>query len=300
MKRALRWAGYGLLGVLGVAVAALAALYGYSEYRIERRYEIHPPAVAVRADAELVARGRHLATIRGCVDCHGANLGGQTFLDTPPVGRVFASNLTRGRGGIGGSYTDQDFVRAIRHGVRPNGQALLIMPAQEFNVLSDADVAALIAYLRSLPPVDNEPFERSVGPIGRLLYVTGQAPLLPVELIDHTARPKPVTPGVTAEYGKYLSSSCVGCHGEGLSGGRIPGMPPEFPPAANITPHGETGIGAWTEADFFTALRTGKRPDGSELRPEMPWKLTAQMTDDEIRALWLYLRTVPAREYGKR
>lgn len=94
---------------------------------------------------------------------------------------------------------------------------------------------------------------------------------------------------------------CVDCHTATLGGQLILDEPPVgrvF--ASNLTPDPRTGLGGWTERDFFAALRTGRRPDGSDLRPEMPWKLTAELTDDEIRALWLYLRTVPAKAAGQR
>lgn len=302
MKRFLRGAGRVLLALVALLVSGTAALYGYTQYRMQQKHPAEERlAVAVTADPQLIQAGARLAKVRGCVDCHGEDLGGKTFLDVAPVGRVFASNLTAGRGGVGSAYSDVDLARAIRHGVRPDGEALLIMPSQEFQGLSDEDVAAMIAYIRSVPPVDNEPFEPSVGPVGRFLYLTGQAPLLPAELIDHAApRPAAPAPGPTAEYGAYLATGCIGCHGNHYSGGKIPGMPPEFPAASNLTMDLETGLGTWTEEHFFAALRTGRRPDGSELRPEMPWKLTAAMTDDEIRALWLYLQTVERREFGNR
>jgi mono/diheme cytochrome c family protein len=109
-----------------------------------------------------------------------------------------------------------------------------------------------------------------------------------------------VAEGETSEYGRYLSvvGGCVGCHGPGLSGGRVPGTPPNFPPAANITPAG--AIGQWTEQDFFRALREGKRPNGAGIDPFMPWQATAKMSNEEVKALWLYLRTVPSRPYGNR
>ena len=125
--------------------------------------------------------------------------------------------------------------------------------------------------------------------------------LLPAELIDHNApRPTGVTPGETVEYGQYLAVGCSGCHGPGYSGGPIPGTPPEFPPAANITPDKTTGIGNWSKADFVKALREGKRPDGTDINPFMPWKNFSQMTDQEVGALWLYLQTVPPKAKGGR
>ena len=104
---------------------------------------------------------------------------------------------------------------------------------------------------------------------------------------------------MTADYGRYLAASCIGCHGDNLSGGRIAGGPPDWPPAANLTPHATSRIGSWTEADFFTAMRKGVRPDGTPLNPAMPTAF-GQFTDDETKALWLYLRSLPAAEMGVR
>lgn len=301
MKRLLRWGGAALGVVVGLAAVMIAAVYGISEYRIRKSYEISPAALAIQASPEALERGRHIATVRGCVECHTESLGGNTFIDEPPFARLFASNLTTGNGGVGRGYTDADWVRSIRHGVGPDRKPLLFMPSHEFNVISDADLAALIAYLKSLPAVDNAPRENSVGPVGRILFLAGKVHLLPAELIDHSDRHKIApAPGATVEYGKYMASGCVGCHGDNLSGGPIPGTPPSFPPARNITPDAATGIGRWTEQDFFNAMRAGKRPDGTELRPEMPWRATAQMTDDEIRSIWVYLRSIPARPAGTR
>jgi mono/diheme cytochrome c family protein len=291
--------GAGVLVLL--LVFAAAVVYGVSERNIRRTYDL-PALAALRttpADdaAALLARGEHLATAIGkCVDCHSPDLAGQVFIDDPALGRVVATNLTTGRGGKLGGYDDAALERAIRHGVGLNGRALLFMPSHEYYYMGEEDFAALVAYLRSLPAVDRELPPSKVGPLGRTLYATGQLPLFSAEIIDHDA-PRPQSPpqGVTREYGEYLANigGCVGCHRPDLSGGRIPGTPPHFPAATNITP---AGIGAWTEEDFFRALRGGIRPDGSAIDPFMPWALTSRMTDDEIRAVWMYVSTVPAAE----
>jgi mono/diheme cytochrome c family protein len=228
-------------------------------------------------------------------------MGGDVFIDFAILVKLSADNLTTGRGGVGASYSDEDWVRAIRHGIGPNRKPLLFMPSHEYNVLSDGDVAALIAYIRQLPAVDNELPDNSVGPLGRFLYVTGKLPLVPAELIDHDApRAAAPEPGVTPAYGAYLATGCTGCHGNGLSGGAIPGAPPGTPVPTNITPDPETGIGNWSETDFFRAMREGKRPDGTAIDPFMPWQTLAKMTDDEIRALWLYLHGLAPRPEGNR
>jgi mono/diheme cytochrome c family protein len=301
-KRVVKWLGIGVGVVLGITVLAAGSAYGVSEYRIRKTYTVPAAALAIPTDSASIARGKHVATTRGCADCHGANLGGTKFIDAPPMGVLYAANLTQGQGGLGRTYSDADWVRAIRHGVRKDGRSVLFMPSQEFTQMSDEDLALLIAYVKSLPPVDNAQAASSVGPLGRALFVAGQLPLLPAELIDHEAsRPARVTAERSAAYGGYLMNTCTGCHGDGLSGGKIPGTPPEFMPAANLTPDRATGIGAWTEADFTRALREGRRPDGRALNAEfMPWKNFAHFTDDEIAAMWMYLQTLPAKPHGGR
>jgi hypothetical protein len=148
----------------------------------------------------------------------------------------------------------------------------------------------IIAWIKSVPPQDSELPARKIGPVARSLFTAGKLPVLSAEIIDHTAPRKPdITPAVTTEYGEYLAvvGGCKGCHYENLAGGKGHGEVW----AANLTPAGR--LGTWSEADFFAALRTGKRPDGSDISAEMPWPLTARMTDDEIRAVWQYLKTVP-------
>ena len=207
--------------------------------------------------------------------------------DDPVFGRLVASNLTAGKGGIGGRFSDEDFIRAIRHGVRPDGSPLIIMPSELFNKLGEADLGAVIAYIKSLPPADNELPSTTAGPLVRLLVLLEEN-LLPAQVIDHDAPfPSMPAPGVTAEYGKYLAVACTACHGDDL-GGQGEGGP-------NITAGGRPG--KWSEADFINTLRTGVTPRGNNLDPEnMPWKSFARLTDDELKAVWLYLRIVPTVE----
>jgi mono/diheme cytochrome c family protein len=268
-------------------------VYAASESRMKRSYAVTGVALSITRDSAQLERGRHLATaLAKCTDCHGEDLGGRPFFEDPVMGLLYASNLTAGRGGILARYDDRQLEAAIRHGVNPEGRALVYMPSQEYQHLGDEDVAAIIAYLRSLPPVDREGFAPRLGPMGRVLLVTGKMKLLPAEMIDHgAARPSVPPAGATVEYGEYLSrfGGCFGCHGPDLAGG-VPNGPPGSPVPSNITP---AGIGSWSEADWFTAMRTGVRPDGTELTDFMPWRLMASMSDDELRAMWLYLRTVP-------
>ncbi len=211
--------------------------------------------------------------------------------DDPVFGRLVGRNLTSGKGGIGGSRSDLDYVRAIRHGVGTDGKSLMIMPAESFYYFSDADLGAIIGYLKSLPPVDNELPQTSLGPLGRIFLALG-VPFLVADEIDH-ASPRPVSPdpGVTVQYGRYLGRSCTFCHGDDLSGEGADAPTAIVPP--NITRGGR--VGGWSEADFFTTMRTGVTPRGHNMDPdEMPWKSIGRLTDDELKALWTYVASVPA------
>lgn len=301
--KVVRWIGIGFGAVAALATLAAGGVYAASESRLNKHYDIEPGVVPVAADAASIEHGRHLAVAIGkCVDCHGDNLAGKSFIDDDKLGHYVTTNLTRGAGGIGATYTDRDWVRALRHGISREGKPLVFMPADEVGALSDKDLGDLIAYVKQVPPVANELPASRVGPLGRMLLVTGDLPLLAAERIDHhAAHPAMMMPKDDAAYGRYLAQTggCIGCHGEGLSGGPVPGTPPDdpnFPPAANITPGGPSG--KWRFEQFQAALRTGVRPDGSSIHPFMPWKLAGQMTDTEMKAVYTYLQSVPAKETG--
>ncbi|MDR7418311.1 MAG: cytochrome c [Armatimonadota bacterium] len=300
VRKVVRW----VLTLLAVIVALLGlaagAVYVVSAQRLNRRYSVTPAAVSIPTDAASVERGRHVAiALAKCGDCHGENLGGRVFIDAPPF-RIVGPNLTRGQGGVGAQLTDTDWLRAVRHGVGRDGRALFAMPSEEYIHLNERDLAAVIAYAKSVPPVDHVLPPSEFRFLGRILLVAGQLPPPAATVLDHAAAiPAAVPEGETVDYGRYLAQTgCLGCHGPGLSGGRVPGTPPDLPPASNITPAG--AIGQWTEADFSQLMREGKRPNGAEVHPFMPITATAQMTDLEIRALWAYLRTVPPKPYGNR
>jgi len=290
----------GLVGLIGLT---LAVVYVWSGIRMNKTYPLKHDRVMIASDSITLGRGKHLVTaINKCVDCHGENFGGKILVDDPLLGRLVAPNLTRGKGSITANFTDEDWVRAIRYGIRPDGKAMVFMPSNEFWHNDDDELGAIIAYVKSATPIDSDLPRSSAGPLIRLFYLLGQVNMIPTEMIDLSApRPPAPTPGPTVEYGKHLTitGGCINCHGPTLSGGKIPGAPPDWPAARNLTPHA-TGLASWTEEDFFHTLRTGVRPDGTDLNPMMPWKATAKMRDEEIRAIWLYLRQIEPKEYGNR
>jgi cytochrome c553 len=302
MPAFLKLVGLVITGAVLVIGLAAGATYAISERLLNRKVDVPVETVAVpTADITAVQRGQHLASaVAACTGCHGPNLAGKIYLDDPLLGRIVPQNLTRGRGGVGGNFSDADFVRAIRQGVAPSGRLLLIMPSDNYYSFSDADLGAIIAYVRSMPAIDTALPPSEIRAFGRILLTVGQLQLQPAASIDQSApRPRAPPTGVTPEYGAYLAQAagCPSCHGPGLSGGNTTQAGLNSVAAANITP---TGLGAWTDADFIKAMRTGTRPDGRVLSTSMPWPYYAQMTDDELRAIWRFLQAVPGRETGAR
>ncbi len=294
VKRSLRLISLAFAGIAGLALTAGAVLSVVANRRINRQYAVAVVVPTLHSDSAVIQRGRHLAVaVAGCVDCHGYDFGGAVLGDTPLLGRLVADNITPGRGGVVAGYTDADWVRTITHGVGPGGRSLLWMPSRRFRDMADADLAALIVFLKSLPPVDRELPPSQFGLLGRALLPTGilertMGPLIAAEWVDHSRLPvPPPTRGVTVEYGRYLAriAYCHGCHGPDLAGGR--GPPPR---ATNLT---SAALRAWSDDDFIRAMRFGARPDGTPIGPGMPWVSRGQMTDDELRALWRYIRSAP-------
>ncbi len=294
MRRVLRWIGILAGGLVVVVAIGLIFVYAVTSSRMSREYEITPAAISIPTDSASVQRGRHLAfAINQCANCHGDNLAGKVFVDNPVMGRIYAANLTRGDGGIGRGYSDADYVRAIRHGLNRKYRPLAAMPADAFHSMSDEDLASVIAYLKTIPAMDAVVPPKRVGPLARLLYLATDFPLIPAEELPRDdRRPAPVPRGVTREYGSYLATigGCKSCHLQDLNGG-VPIGPNVL--SANLTP---TGIGHWTESDFRRAMRDGIRPDGRVLSAIMPWPYMRQMTDDELAALWVYLRSLPPKD----
>jgi len=303
MRKVFRWIGIVLGGLVGLLVLAFIVLYligGAKWNQIHGTYDVPVETIPIPTDQAAVARGEHVATIHMCRRCHTEALSGQSQT-VPALITLSMPNLTAGAGGVGATNTDEDWVRAIRHGVGHDGRGLVLMPVRAFYYLSDEDLGALIAYLKSLPPVDNELPTTNPGPVGRVMLVLGllppEAAVPDVTVIDHDG-PRPVAPepGVTVEYGEYLAHICTVCHGTNLNGQTIRESGSDYV-ALNLTPGGELGF--WSEDDFFATLRTGVTPSGRQLIEVMPWKYFGQMTGDELRAVWLYLQSLPALEQGK-
>jgi len=283
-------------GILGLIVLAILAVMVTGYFRFNKTYDINIAPPEIPTDEASIARGEHLVqAVAHCGYCHGPELAGDYVVNAGNAGAegiVVAPNLTSGEGGLGATYTPEDWIRTIRHGVTPKGRSVIIMPSLFFDEISQDDLLAMIAYLQTIPPVDNVLPETKPGPLFYALI--GAGPLtegMSALHIDHDA-PFASAPaeGETAEYGAYLVEigQCRACHGWELAGGRACG---DCPIGANLTPGGEPGF--WEEQDFFEVMRTGTHPSGREILPFMPWKFFRDMTDTELRAIWLYLQSQP-------
>ncbi|MCH6544586.1 MAG: cytochrome c [Deltaproteobacteria bacterium] len=173
-----------LVGLLLVLILVLVVLG--TVLRVNKTYDIEVAAVEVRTDAESIARGRHIVESYAlCVECHGDDMEGEVLDEDFLFGTFAPPNLTSGRGGLGGKLSDLDYVRAIRHGVGRDGKGLFIMPSDHFNTLSDEDLGAIIAYLKNVPPVDNE-VRLKLGLLARVISLF-EPDFFPARLIDHDA-----------------------------------------------------------------------------------------------------------------
>jgi mono/diheme cytochrome c family protein len=299
MRKVLKWIGIVLGALVGLIVLAVIAVLTISGARINKRYDVAVERITIPTDEESIARGEYLAhAVAVCAACHGDNLGGGEFINDPALGTIYTSNLTAGEGGVGATFSDEDWVRVLRHGVGPDGKSVIVMPSQRFTVMSDEDLGALLAYLKTVPPVDNVTPEPSLGPLGRVLPLI-EPSVLPASIINQDGpRPTAPEPGVTAEYGKYLVTlgTCQDCHGPDLNG--APSMEPGALPGANLTPGGE--LANWTAEDFVQTMHTGTTPDGRVLAGDMAEAVEyyGQQTDDDLAAIFAYLQTLPAMDRG--
>lgn len=297
LKRVFKWLAIVLAALVGMVILTFGAAYINTEQRAARIYNVPLLDITLPQDEAAIERGRHFAAIRGCTSCHGDDLGGKLFFDVGPIGTIYSSNLTRGENGIAARYSDAELARAIRYGIRQDGTSALVMPSGELTGISEVELSQLIAYIRSLPPVDSEPQGQRFAPLGRLLVLLGQLPAYSAEAIDFD-RPYPASmpPAASVAYGEYLAVACTGCHNPAFSGGPLPGAEEGQPPALNLTQGGEL-IG-WTLEDFKSALTTGRTPSGRQLQDEyMPWSTYAEFSDIEVEAIWLYLQSLPPRQY---
>jgi mono/diheme cytochrome c family protein len=298
--KVLKWVLYGVLGIVVIAGVAAVVLNLLADRKQMRVVKVDVKAVALPSDPAAIANGKYLFESRGCAECHGADGKGKVVIDAPNGLYIKAPNINPAGAGVA-KYSVEDWVRVVRHGVKPDGRPVLIMPSQDYNRLSDADTGALIAYAKSLPAVAGEAAVIRLPFLIKALYAAGIVPDA-AGLIDHTLPPAAGVPvGATVEHGKYVANMCIGCHGPGLSGGKIPGGPPEWPAASNLTPGEGSALKRYENSAALRAMfRTGKRPDGSAVSTVMPFPSLQVLNDTDVDALYAYLKTLAPRAAGNR
>ncbi len=312
MKKLFKVVGY----ILGGIVILLAAgfIYFNSKYPDVDK----PSTVKVEITPERIKRGEYLANhVTGCMDCHAVRdwskfsgppepgtqgKGGDKFgREIGFPGNVYAKNITPA---AIGTWTDGELIRAITQGVNKDGEALFpLMPYLGLNHLAKEDLYSIVAYIRSLQPMENEIPERELD--------------FPLNFIVKTIPPKSYTPAPepdrnnSIEYGKYLVTiaDCAGCHTPSEKGEPLPGMnyaggeefnlPWGTLRSANLTPDENTGIGRWTKENFIARFKAFTPDSSTDISVDpkgfntiMPWSLMAGMTEEDLGAIYDYLRTV--------
>ncbi len=301
------WVKKGLIGFSALVSLVAVGLAGFVYFHtsaydasLDKVYEVPLPKVELSKDEAVLARGSHLAhSVAPCAasDCHGKDLGGGKATDIGPIGTLAAPNITTG--GIGAAYSDAELARLLVHGIKKDGRGVRFMSSHEFNWLPDHDVAAVVSYVRSQPAQSRASEGMRIGTLGKVLDRLDMIPIDVARRIDHANVEKAPAPSPTPAYGRFIGRLCTGCHGANLSGGPIPGAPPEMAIPLNLTPH-ETGTKGWTLEDFKKVMTTGVRKDGRKLDPMMPVESFGQFDDVEMQALYSYLQTLPPTAFGNR
>ncbi len=278
MKRIAKWIGIGLGGLVGLLVLAAIGIFLVSGYMLGKTHEakaetLSAPTAALLSDAPRQAR------VQGCLNCHGDGLRGKVMIDAPVFARLTAPNLTE----VAARATDQQLAAAIRQGIGHDGRALFIMPSPQYSRLSDAEIAALIAFIRSQPRAPGNVEGFKPGPIGRAVVVTGG--LQPATAkIDEYRTKAPIQVGAAHAPGHRLAAnSCSECHGPALEGQNMG--------QGSVAPDLMIA-GAYDLEAFKTLLRTGKAAGGKKLgiMKEVAEKDFVHLTDAEIKSLHDYLR----------
>jgi cytochrome c553 len=294
MKKFLKWTGITLLSLVLIVIISSWVLASKFNNKFEKVYTLTPAPVAIPADSASIARGAMLAV--GCQGCHEKDLGGKVFFDDPNIGVLPSSNLTRATGSETEGYTDEDFVRAMRHGLNKKGNPLMVMPSESIGELSDKDLGCLIAYIKSIPPIERTFDKRYFTYMSQVMAGAGLfGNLFSYDIIDHESRKNMTAPPISdsPEYGEYMvrTNGCKTCHGANLGGGKSPD--PVSPPVPDISKGGK--ISNWTKEQFISFFQTGKTPDGRLPNPMfMPWEGLGALDTVEIVSVYNYIHSLPA------
>lgn len=275
MRRVLKWLGICLVSVFALVVVAASYVYFTSDALMARTYDVPLTSFQAPNDAEAIEKGKRLATVYGCRNCHSADLEGSVMHDEPNIARIVAPNITP----IIKRYSDAELERLIRRGVKQDGKSLWIMPSPMYNQMSDEDLGAIIAYIRTVPERSGVEGGITLRALGRLGVVMEQVRPAAVEVDEH-AFSLASNDGEPLARGKYLAmTACTECHGANLEGWDLVKAPSLVVAAG------------YSESDFMKLMRTGEGVGARQLglMGEMGRKRFSALTDDEVRALREFL-----------
>lgn len=300
MNKLIKIVGSSLVVVaVGIGVTAGAAMI-LSERKMNRVVDVQVGSMDLASFASNMQRGEYLFLTRGCSECHGVKGEGRLVIDDKSSGfYVHTPNITRGGSGAAATYTDTDWIALLRHGLKPGRTPVFVMPSEDYAQMADEDVAALVAYIRALPPAPQRKVEMRIPLLLKALYAFGVATDAS-EKIDHS-KPAPArVPNDLHSQGEYIAKTCAGCHGAGLAGGKIPGAPPSWPAAANLTAAADGAMTRYTSTEQFREMmRSGKRADGTTIAV-MPFESLRAMSDAELDAVFGFLKTLQPKASGTR
>jgi cytochrome c553 len=272
MTQLLKWISAGIAGLAGSVLLAMGFAWLYSESVIERHYPLLSMDVPPANTPDVPARGLHLAKLTGCFGCHGKSLHGLALKPLPHV-RIYAPNLTRSAQVL----NDEQFARAIRDGLKPDGTSLWIMPSEDYVYMSNGDIAALVAYVHTLPAAGNQTPPPKFTRHARIAILKGELEPTAMRIAEAGAS---LDLGPRYQGGRYIARiSCASCHGLDLSGtpdGRVPSL---------------TVMSRYSLRDFFALLHDGRAGDRHPL-PTMSYLARSRFSDFkdyETMALYDYL-----------
>lgn len=304
--RGLKW--LGILVIIIIAGVIIAANMMY-----DRKYDAPYPDIRASTDSAVIAHGKHLVLVTAhCGDCHynpgdslalingdEFRLAGGAFPFNFPGGVFYSKNISSDKETGIGNLRDNEIARSLRYGVKHDGTVLI--PAMEYQNLSDEDLTAIISYLRTLPAINHKVPDNDFNLLGKAILSFIIRPVSPIK-----TPPAKMAPDTTVEYGYYLAQFVSGCHschterdpntgayiGKEFAGGpweRLKGDPPRMLYSANLTPDPKTGVlYGWSFEKFKDRFQQGRFIKESP----MPWNMFKKLSDTELHALWKFLQTI--------
>ena len=283
----LKWTGISLAGLLLLTVAGL---YGASEYRLNKTYDVPLTAIAVPHDAVSVAEGKRLVGVYHCGSCHGERYEGREFMKVDNVATLIAPNITLKIP----TYSDPELARLVRHAVKRDGHGAWMFASGMYTPITDADLGKMIGYLRTLKPVDGPMLPtNSFGPIGRALVLAGELPIM-AEVIEHKSNQTMGQDTTQIGQGKYLTmTACSGCHGGPSLAGRDDDHMKA--PALIIAT-------SYTRPQFHHLLHTGEgnRKKDCGMMSEVAKGYLHNLNNRETDAIYAFLQTLPNQKVASR